>query len=160
MQKSKKIILFDIDNTLFNTLRLKQSDLKIFSLYDEVYATLEELSKIADLGIFSEGEIGFQQKKLHQTNIEKYFLKEHTHIFPEKIKALEETFKKYKKTDKLFLVDDKLSILPPIKKDFPSVFAIWIKRGEYALSQKEIEGFSPDAVVESLKDIVPLIANS
>jgi len=160
MQKSKKIILFDIDNTLFNTLRLKQTNPHVFSLYEEVLETLEELSKFADLGIFSEGEIGFQKQKLQQTNIEKYFLKEHTHIFPEKLKAIEETFRRYGEDNQLFLVDDKLSILPPIKKDFPSVFTIWIKRGEYALVQKPIEGFSPDAIVETIKDVIPLIANS
>jgi len=159
MQKSKKIILFDIDNTLFNTLRFKQTNFTIFSLYEEVYKTLEELSKIADLGIFSEGEIGFQKEKLLQTNIEKYFLKEHTYIFPEKIKALEDTFRKYGTDNQLFLIDDKLAILPPIKKEFPSVFTIWIKRGEYAHSQKPIEGFSPDAIVETLQDIVPLITD-
>lgn len=159
MQKSKKIILFDIDNTLFNTLKFKQTNFQLFSLYEEVYETLEQLKEIADLGIFSEGEIGFQKEKLHQTNIEKYFLKEHVHIFPEKLKVIKEIFEQYKGDSQLFLIDDKLAILPPIKKDYPSVYTVWIKRGEYALSQKPIPGFSPDATIETLKDVVPLIAS-
>ncbi|MBI5122958.1 hypothetical protein HZA75_03820 [Candidatus Roizmanbacteria bacterium] len=157
MEKPKKIVLFDIDNTLFNTLLFKQTDFKIFSVYEEVYAVLEELVKVADLGIFSEGEIAFQKNKLRQTNIEKYFLEEHVHIVPQKIQLLKSLIKKYKDHNEVFLIDDKLPILPPIKKDFPSIFTIWIKRGEYAEVQPPIENFSPDAEVDTLKEIIPLI---
>src|SRR5689334_6822524 len=108
MEKSKTIVLFDIDNTLFNTLLFKQTNLQMFSLYEEVYDVLTALSEVADLGIFSEGEIAFQENKLKQTNIEKYFLKEHTHIVPKKIEAVEELVKKYKPHNTLFLIDDKL----------------------------------------------------
>jgi FMN phosphatase YigB (HAD superfamily) len=159
MNKTKKIVLFDIDNTLFDTERFKQTNREVFSLYEEVYEVLEELAPVADLGIFSEGEIAFQQKKLKQTNIEKYFIEEHVHIVPQKIHAIELLLKKYKHNNKIFLVDDRLSILPLIKKDFPSVFTIWMKRGEFFSHQKPIEGFSPDAEVDTLKEIIPLIAN-
>lgn len=157
METSKKIILFDIDNTLFNTMLFKKTDFKIFSVYEEVFEVLKQLSTIADLGIFSEGEIAFQKQKLRQTNIEKYFLEEHINIVPKKIHAIEDLIRKYKNHNEVFLVDDKLMILPEIKKDFPSVFTIWIKRGEYALTQPPIKGFSPDAEVESLKEVIPLI---
>lgn len=159
MQTLKKIVLFDIDNTLFNTLRFKQTDLKIFSLYEDVLETVTQLQNVAELGIFSEGEIAFQEKKLRETNIEKYFLREHVHIVSEKVAAIETLVKKYKTQNKIFLIDDKLSILPIIKDAFPSVFTIWMKRGEYAETQKPIEGFSPDATIESLQEAVPLIKN-
>lgn len=157
MQKSKKIILFDIDNTLFNTLKFKESNSQMFSLYEEVYGVLEELSKVAYLGIFSEGDIVFQKNKLKQTNIEKYFLEEHTHIVSKKAEAIEQLIKKYKDHNQVYLVDDKLTILPIIKKDFPSVFTIWIKRGEYAPFQQPIENFSPDAEIEKLEEVILLI---
>lgn len=159
MEKSKKIILFDIDNTLFDTLLFKKSDLQTFSVYQEAYEVLDELSKIAELGIFSEGDVAFQKEKLRQTNIEKYFLKEHTHILSQKVTELEQVLKKYKDHKKLFLVDDRLEILAIIKKDFPSVFGIWIKRGEYAPTQIPIKGFTPDATVDTLKEIIPLVIN-
>lgn len=158
MAKFKKIVLFDIDNTLFDTLRFKSTNLQVFSVYEDVHATLTELAEIADLGIFSEGDIAFQKKKLLETNIENYFLKEHVHIVPEKIHAIKALVNKYKPEDnKIFLIDDKLAILPLIKKEFPSLFTIWIKRGEYAPHQNPIEGFSPDAEVDTLQEIIPLI---
>lgn len=159
MPKSKKIVLFDIDNTLFDTLRFKSTNFEIFSIYEDVNETLTELAKIADLGIFSEGEIAFQKEKLLQTNIENYFLKEHVHIVPQKIHAIESLVKKYKNhnNNQVFLIDDKLPILPIVKKHFPSLFTIWIKRGEYAPKQPPIEGFTPDAEIDSLKEIIPLI---
>ena len=160
MEKSKKIVLFDIDNTLFNTLKFKETNLQMFSLYEEVYDVLEELSTTVDLGIFSEGEIAFQENKLKQTNIEKYFLKEHTHIVPKKIEAIELIIKKYKKENELFLIDDKLEALFVIKKHFPSIVTIWVKRGEHAPHQKPIEGFSPDAEVEKLQEVIPLIVQN
>ncbi len=162
MTKSKKIVLFDIDNTLFNTVRFKSSNFEIFSIYEDAEDTLTELAKIADLGIFSEGDIAFQKEKLLQTNIENYFLKEHVHIVPEKIAAIEALVKKYKSQPKtkVFLIDDKLQILPVIKKQFPSITVIWIKQGEHAPSQLPIEGFTPDAEVTSLKEIIPLIKES
>jgi len=155
--QNKKIILFDIDNTLFNTIKFKESNLEHFSLYEEVLDVLEKLSKTADLGIFSQGDIGFQKKKLKKTNIEKYFLEEHTHIFPAKVTEIESLIKKYGNTNSVFLVDDSLPILAAVKKNFPSVFTIWVKRGEYALHQLPIEGFSPDAEVDHLGEIVSLI---
>lgn len=160
MVKSKKIILFDIDNTLFNTLRFKSTNFEIFSVYDDVHETLTQLAKIADLGIFSEGDLAFQKEKLLQTNIENYFLKEHINIVPEKINAIEALVKKYNNShNQVFLIDDKLSILPVVKKHFPALFVIWIKRGEHAPTHPLIEGFTPDAEVDSLKEIIPLISN-
>ena len=157
---TKKIVLFDIDNTLFNTLRFKQTDLNIFSLYEDAVETLTQLKEHAELGVFSEGDLAFQKKKLHKTNIENYFLQEHTHIFPEKIHAIETLVRKYRtERYKVFLIDDKLSILPVIKKEFPSLFTIWIKRGEYAPKQLPLDGFSPDAEVETLFEAIPLIIN-
>src|ERR1700689_525668 len=96
MKKSEIIILFDIDNTLFNTLRLKDSNLTVFESYKEVNDTLEKLSRIATLGILSQGEVAFQKKKLNETKIAQYFFEEHTHIVQFKIDVMKEVFEKYK----------------------------------------------------------------
>jgi FMN phosphatase YigB (HAD superfamily) len=157
--KSKKIILFDIDDTLFNTARFKETNATVFSVYDDVIHVLEELKNIADLGIFSEGQIALQKSKLSQTNIEKYFLAEHVNIVEKKVDAIEKLAEKYKSAGKIFLVEDRLPILPLIKKDFPSLFTIWIKQGRYAPFQESIDGFSPDAQVDTVKDIIPLITS-
>src|SRR5258707_12628421 len=63
MKKTDIIVLLDIDNTLFNTEKLKNTNLSHFELYDEVKDTLSELAKIATLGIISQGDIAFQTKK-------------------------------------------------------------------------------------------------
>jgi hypothetical protein len=159
MEKSKKIVLFDIDDTLFNTARFKETNSTIFSLYDEVLHVLEALKDKADLGIFSEGEIALQKSKLSQTNIERYFLAEHVNIVAKKVDAIGKLAKKYKSAGKIFLIEDRLPILPLVKKNFPSLFTIWIKRGRYAPFQEPIDGFSPDAQVDTLKEIIPLITN-
>src|SRR5258708_3762127 len=157
MAKSDIIILFDIDNTLFDTLRLKKSDLAVFSAYKEGRDTLAKLSQIAKLGIFSQGEIAFQKKKLQETKIAQYFFEEHTHIVEYKIAVMKEVFELYRDKGKIFFIDDWLESLRVAKKTEPSVFTIWMKRGEYAHSQEAYNDFTPDAVVKNLEEVVPLI---
>ena len=157
MKKSDIIILFDIDNTLFNTLRLKESDLTIFEVYEEVKDTLAKLTKVAKLGIFSQGETAFQEKKLRETKIAQYFFEEHKHIVQYKIDVMKEVFDRYHNKAKVYFIDDWLEMLRVAKKTDPSVFTIWMKRGEYAHTQEEKINFTPDAVVENLREVVPLI---
>jgi FMN phosphatase YigB (HAD superfamily) len=159
MNNSDIIILFDIDNTLFNTEKLKKSSLTIFELYDEVRDTLEELSKVAKLGILSQGELAFQQKKLKETNIEHYFSEEHKHIVEYKIEVMKDILQIYKGKANVFFIDDLLEALKLAKKIDPTVTTIWMKRGQYATTQKNHSNFTPDAIVTDLREIIPLIKN-
>jgi len=158
MKKSDIIVLLDIDNTLFNTEKLKKSNLTVFELYDEVTDTLDQLSGIATLGIFSQGEIAFQNKKLQETNIQQYFATEHKHIVEYKIEVMKEILGLYTHKARVYFIDDWLEGLRVAKKSDPSVFTIWIKRGQYAQTQKEHADFTPDAVVEKLHEVIPLIS--
>ena len=159
MKKHDIIVLLDIDNTLFNTVKLKASNLTNFELFDEVKETLSRLAKIATLGILSQGEIAFQNKKLETTQIKDYFLAEHTHIVEYKLDVMHEILGKYKGNAKVYFIDDWLDMLRAAKKADPKVFTVWMKRGEYANTQKEHSDFTPDAVVENLKEVVPLISS-
>lgn len=156
---NKKIVLFDIDYTLFDTDTFKQSNLQNHSLYDETHEVLNQLSKIAKLGIFSEGELEFQKNKLTKTKIKRYFKPKYTHIVEEKDANLQKILLKYK-DNQLFLVDDKLMVLYRAKTLRPSIFTIWIKRGVYAKSQRPINNFTPDAIIENLKQAVSIISSN
>ncbi len=152
----KKIVLFDIDYTLFDTDIFKKTNLRKHKVYNEVHDVLKRLSQTAELGIFSEGETDFQEAKLKKTDIKKYFRKNYIHIATNKSDQIQNILEKYSSV-KLFVVDDKLTILCELKKMLPSVFAIWVKRGIYAENQKEIEGFKPDYEVKDLNDIVSIV---
>lgn len=154
--KKQKLILFDIDYTLFNTDVFKKTQLKKHSVYDEVKNVLEALSNIARLGIFSEGKIGLQKSKLAKTAIQKYFPEAQTHIVLEKRANLKEVLNQYQEFE-LFLVDDKLTILQEAKDYSPSIFTVWVKRGKYAQNQKEIFNFKPDATITDLGQLVKII---
>lgn len=152
----KPIVLFDIDYTLFDTRKFKDSKLQDYSIYGEVMGVLDELSNLADLGIFSKGEIEFQKTKLKKTGMIKFFQEHNIHVFDDKDASLIDILDKYRKS-KLFLVDDKLETLYSAKKHMPQVITVWVKRGPYAQNQKEIVGFKPDAQVENLRDVVAII---
>ena len=152
----KPIVLFDIDYTLFDTALFKKSYLTKHKIYEEVRDVLEKLSKDAVLGIFSEGDLEFQRKKLNQTAIVDYFEKDNTHIVLNKLTEVRKVLQKYIDR-KTFFVDDKLSILFDAKKTFPKVVTIWVKRGWYAENQKDIPGFEPDSVVENLSEVVKIV---
>ena len=153
-----KIVLFDIDYTMFDTQQYKASSLKDFRVFDEVIAVLEEVSQFATIGIFSEGEENFQLAKLMETQIKDYFHDDHVHIFTKKMEQLPGVLKKYQGKSLIF-IDDKLEVLHGIKQSDPSVFTIWVKRGVYAEAQTDIAGFQPDAEVLDLKKIGSIIHN-
>ena len=152
----KPVVLFDIDYTLFDTAFFKESKLLKHKIYEEVIGVLNSLNKIAILGVFSEGNIDFQIKKIKETNIDKYFAKDNTHVVLDKLLKLRGILEKYKDR-KTFFVDDKLGILYDAKKLLPDVFAIWVKRGPFAKNQREILGFIPDAEVENLSEVVRIV---
>ena len=152
-----KIILLDIDYTIFDTSLFKKTNLEKYELYEEVYDTLQKLSNLAKLGVFSEGELAFQKRKLEKTKIEHFFHNEHIHIVLKKDDVIKEILSKYSKKEKVIIVDDRLLILYEIKKRIPVIYTIWMKRGAYAMNQTPIEAFNPDATVENLQEIIPLI---
>ncbi|MBI4084285.1 MAG: NTP transferase domain-containing protein [Candidatus Levybacteria bacterium] len=156
---SGKMVLFDIDYTLFDTDIFKESNLETYTLYNDVIAMLSSLQGIAKIGIFSEGQHELQKAKLLKTKIHDHFPEEHLHIVAKKDETLGQILKKYKK-EMLFLVDDKLSILEAAKKQAPKTVAIWIKRGPYAIKQAKANAFLPDATISSLNEVIAIVANS
>lgn len=153
---SKKVVLFDIDYTLFDTGTYKASDLTEFKLYEEVVPVLIEIAEHATVGVFSEGETEHQLKKLITTEIREHFRDEHLHIFTKKMEGLADVLLKYQ-GDTIFFVDDKLEVLKGIKESDEAIRTIWIKRGMYAEQIPVIEGFTPDLKVTTLQDILPYI---
>ncbi len=153
----KKIVLFDIDYTLFDTAQLKTSGLKIYKLYEEVEEALKILSSVAEIGIFSQGEDIFQREKLKQTLIHTYFKEENIHIFALKDENIGDVLAKYKNRD-VFLVDDKLEVLKLGKDLSENLFTIWLKRGPFAKAQEGIVGFTPDAIISNLSEAVAFVS--
>lgn len=153
----RKIVLFDIDYTLFDTKAFKDSNLKTFSVYSEVIDALGEIGAYAKLGIFSEGEEEFQKAKLLQTTIDSHFHSSNVHVVAKKSETIDNILDSYKDFT-LFLIDDKLEVLYLAKKNHPQVYTIWMKRGPFALTQKPIANFSPDAIIEDLRMVLPIVA--
>ncbi len=151
-----KIVLFDIDYTLFDTDEFKNSGLKTYKLYDEVKEALEKLSKFCEIGIFSQGQDLFQRRKLEETLIDIHFKEEDVHIFASKDENLGQVLANYKEKQ-VFLIDDKLEVLKLGKDLGENVYAIWLKRGPFAQAQQGIVGFEPDAVIDNLSQAVAFI---
>jgi phosphoglycolate phosphatase-like HAD superfamily hydrolase len=152
-----KVVLFDIDYTLFDTKLFKDSNLSTFSAYEEVIGVLQALGRDVTLGVFSEGDIDLQQTKLMRTALSTHFASDHIHIVAEKHKSLENILKKYEK-QRLILVDDKLDILEKAKKIRSDVFTIWVRRGPFAEKAKPSVRFIPDAKVDNLHMALSFIA--
>lgn len=135
-----------------------KEDIFTGNLYKGAKNVLHSLSKNKQLiiGIFSGGDDAFQRKKIEE--IKDFFYKEHTHIITvKKNKQLPSIIKKYKRHN-LYIVDDNLEILHAAKSLNKNVFTVWIKRRRYDKIQREIPGFTPDATIENLKQVVKLVA--
>jgi phosphoglycolate phosphatase-like HAD superfamily hydrolase len=153
----KTIVLLDIDYTLFDTKTFKDSGLTNYILYDEVLQVLGRLRGTVELGIFSKGEIEFQNAKLNKTEIKDFFNKDNVHIFEDKDININQVLEKYK-DHRIFLVDDKLSILYAAKIYNPAVFSVWVKRGPFAQNQKPLAEFLPDVTLENLSSLDKIIS--
>jgi FMN phosphatase YigB (HAD superfamily) len=156
MQNSKPVVLFDIDYTLFDTRKFKDSKLKDYSIYDEINKILTQLTKIASLGIFSKGETEFQRTKLEKTGMLNFFEEKNIYIFNDKDVNLISVLQKYKNS-KLFLVDDRLEVLHSAKKYMPQIITVWVKRGPYAETQAPIENFVPSATIGNLSNLYRIV---
>lgn len=124
------------------------------SIYKETVDVLSSLEKKMIVGIFSKGHDRFQRAKLK--TISQFLQNKHVYIVVDKYRSLPELIKKYKK-HKLYLVDDELDVLHSASKLRKDVFTIWVKRGRYAVVQKPISGFAPDATVANLREVVKII---
>lgn len=174
----KPIILFDIDETIFDTGVFRASRLKKYQLYPDVVATLTTLSSFATLGIFSEakyelenGELKstegilspeayeFQLNKLIKTNIDHFFSKNDLHIVGNKAQACKGILSPYK-SDSVYFVDDKLPLLQMAADVLPRMKTIWLRRGRFAQAQEPLTGFTPAYTIDSLAEIEAIIQSS
>lgn len=149
--KNNTVVLFDIDHTLFNTEEFYKSNFQDFQLHEEVKDVLEDVKNIATIGVFSEGDISYQELKLVKTKINDLFHKDYIHIVEKKSENMRVVTDKYKNS-KLIFVDDRLDVLYTAKHTNNRIFTIWVKRGYYAGMQKDIPGFSPDRTVKNLTE--------
>ncbi len=153
---SKKLVLFDIDYTLFDTDIFKESQLTTYQIYEEVLDVLMNVGKTARLGIFSEGELDFQKTKLLKTDILRHFMEENIHIVASKDETIKEILTQYK-DETVVLIDDKLPVLHAAHQIMPSMYTIWVKRGIYAEKQQPISGFTPTREVTTLSEIPEIV---
>jgi FMN phosphatase YigB (HAD superfamily) len=152
----KKIVLFDIDYTLFDTKAFKDSRLSNYVLYPETIPVLESIFGKIDLGIFSTGEKEFQQEKLRRTDLQKFFKPGNSHIFKNKHSGIAQVLKQYGEWQ-IYLVDDKLDVLKKAKAEASFVTTIWVERGPYALEHSLLAKFTPDARIPDLRQLPEII---
>jgi FMN phosphatase YigB (HAD superfamily) len=139
------------ENVFYNGQNLEKS------LYKDTLPTLKKLSEqnIA-LGIFSGGDKILQEKKLHTL----YHLLHQRLIYifdRDKHEAIREVVSLYK-TQKLYVVDDLLSVLAEFKSANNAVCTIWIVRSEEVRLKQQKIAFNADFVVSSLSDLLPIVA--
>lgn len=153
---NRKVVLFDIDHTLFDTEEFKDSLLSKYSLFEGITDLLGELVKNnIKIGIVSQGERDFQIKKIQETGLDKFFSSENIYIVKDKIIEIEEILKLYSSSE-LYLVDDRLDVLGYAKKNMDSITTIFVKYGKKKITE-EVSEFEPDYSVEEVNKIRQII---
>lgn len=143
----------EVESFLFGALFFKEG------FYKEVSESLEELSKIAKIGIFSQGDSKLQGAKIDQSGFAHLIDKNSTYIIkPKKIDILPQIRVNHT-NDVLFLVDDKPSVILEAKKQIPELYTIWIKRGKYLDEALELDNFSPDSTISSICEVIDIVKN-
>lgn len=124
------------------------------NLHKEVLGSLKKLTMVGEVGILSQGDKEFQHAKI--SHFKHLLSTNHINIVKNKKSDMVDVLKNIK-TYKIYFVDDMLDMLRTAKKINPRVMTIWMKRGRFAKNQKEIPGFTPDAQVENLSEVVSII---
>lgn len=135
-----------------------KEDIVTGNLYEGAKKILRTLSKnkLLRIGIFSGGEDTFQRKKIEE--IENFFHREHIHIFASrKRKELPSLINKYKRL-KLYIVDDVLEVLHTAKLLNKNIFTVWVKKRRFAKEKEIITGFTPDATITNLREVVEILS--
>ena len=125
-------------------------DLEAFGkclLVDESF--LSKIQAEATIGIFSKGEINFQNKKIDK--FKEIIQPENVYIFEDKIIRISEVLKKYR-TYKIYVIDDNINVLEGFKKIDSNVYVILI-------NNKQIENINSDInmVVENMQQLPELL---
>ena len=124
------------------------------NLHKEVLTSLKILIGLGEVGIFSQGDKKFQHAKIshfiHLLN------NKHINIVKNKKSQMVDVLRNVE-TYKIYFVEDMLSMLQMAKKIQPPIVTIWMKRGRYAENQKAIPGFTPDAEVKNLSEVVKIV---
>lgn len=122
--------------------------------HQDAFETIKNWKDKVEIGILSQGEEKLQRAKL--TSIAHLFHPDRIHIPQKKKEKMQEILKMYKEYDIVF-VDDMLPMLFEAKKIRPDIKTVWIKRGRYALFQKPIGEFTPDATITSLRELEKIV---
>lgn len=150
----KKILLFDIDYTLFDTAHFKESNLSSYLLYPDVENVLLKLHSKIQLGILSQGEHDFQIAKLKNTGIFNFFKSEYIFIVEDKHGELQHIMKFLKDFDVIF-VEDKKEMLERAKEFDPEIKTVWVQKGPYADATSS--KFSPHFTIFDISELPPLL---
>lgn len=135
---------------------IQQEGIFLDNYYEETKEVLKKIAEYATIGIFSKGETVFQKRKLR--DVEHFFSIQHMHITVDKHKALPGLLDVYPEK-RLYFVDDALDVLHRAKMLRKNISVVWVKRGKYAEKQASIEGFTPDVIIENLRELVPFIVS-
>jgi len=160
----KGIILFDIDYVLVNTdvikkeLRLPNGsyDENKFSekiLYPETNQVLKKLKHHYDLGIWSQGKLGFQKAKLVKSGIINFFNPELIFITETDKTELVSKIKQQLDGKAIYLIEDRLIYLEAFRQRIPKATCVWMKQGKYQLERPRDYNFKSDFQVNSLKEV-------
>ena len=124
------------------------------NLHKEILISLKMLIELGEVGILSQGDKEFQHAKI--SHFKHLLSRNHINIVKNKKSDMVDVFKNIQ-TYKIYFVDDILHMLETAKKINPQITTIWMKRGRYAQNQREIPGFTPDAEVENLSEVVKIV---
>ncbi len=126
-------------------------------LYPEVKEAFITFSKHheIEIGVFSSGDLEFQRQKVKA--ISRFLHPSHMHIFVKKTEELDSIFRQYDRAN-IYVVDDLLKVLHQVKIHDKSIQTVWMKRGKWLQTQEKPEGFMADFEVESVKEVVGIVA--
>jgi FMN phosphatase YigB (HAD superfamily) len=129
------------------------------SLYNNTKDVLSFIKKNKNItiGILSSGLEKHQQQKIHV--IKEFFIKQHIHVFSDKLRELKEVLHKYSGY-KIYIVDDLPLVLSTAKSIRNDVVTILVKRNKKYETTQALPSFTSDKVIASLSQLKVIMAEA
>ncbi|MDO8619380.1 MAG: GNAT family N-acetyltransferase [Candidatus Daviesbacteria bacterium] len=158
MSDLKKVFLVDLDNTLIDTEKFRDTfieDAENFPFEKHFFPAYKNLLNIlhslGEVFIFSGGEEAFQMAKIKRAGIDQIIDQEHLIIVADKTPSLDTIIPRFKDRAITF-IDDRADYLNIALKINPEIKCIWVRHGKYKDNEIGSEKF--ELIANSLEQIL------
>lgn len=123
-------------------------------LYPLVYQTIQRLRTYGRVVIYTDGDLIYQPIKVERIGIPHVLNRKNIYIFEYKVPFAKDMLDIHSSSEKIFVIDDKISIIETFRNLNPKIKGVLVKQGEYAEKLTEEQIKAADFVTHNFTEVL------